>query len=384
MNQLLETLQSIWMEHWMAWAFFAGYLAITWLVAWAAKRALKGIIPKLTARSKSTLDDRLAEASANPVRYAIWAIGLRMALASLKSNIPSFGDVVVDGAVKAGAYSVQFGWAEHVAEALVILALTALVNGLMKAALDWYLHELAGNNEATWDEELLPLVKRVLSLVIYFVGVSIILESFGIHVTALITTAGVASLAVALAAQETLSNMLGGLVILVDRPFKVGEIIELSDGKVGEVVEIGLRSTRIRQFDGNALVVPNKDMANSRIINYALPNQRSAIRQTIGVSYGSDMEKAKRVLLETLQAHPEVLQDPAPGVWFTTFNASSLDLFMSAWVESYKERFRVMDELNIAILRAFRENEIEIPFPQQDVHLHLPDGKNLSVEENER
>jgi MscS family membrane protein len=260
----------------------------------------------------------------------------------------------------------------------VILAVTALVNALMKAAADWYLHELAGKNEATWDEELLPLVRRILSLVIYFIGLSIVFERFGYPITALITTAGVASLAVALAAQETLSNMLGGLVILVDRPFRVGDVIELSDGKAGEVIEIGLRSTRIRQFDGNALVVPNKDMANTRIVNLAQPNHRAAIRQTIGVSFGSDVERVKQVLLDVMMAHPDVLKDPAPGVWFTKFNTSSLDLFISCWVESYKDRFRVTDELNIAILRAFREHGIEIPFPQQDVHLYVREGEKVS------
>lgn len=355
------------LEHWLAWAFFGGYLLLTWLVAWLAKRIMQGLIPKLTARSNTTLDDRLVGAATGPVRLTVMAMGLRMALESLKTNIPSFQEM--------GPYGTQFGWVEKIAGALVILAITALVNALLRAATDWYLQELAGSNQATWDDELLPLIRRVLGLVVYFIGISIIFESFGYPITALITTAGVASLAVALAAQETLSNMLGGLVILVDRPFRVGDIIELPDGKAGEVLEIGLRSTRIRQFDGNALVVPNKDMANSRIVNYAMPTVRAAIRQTIRVSYGTDIERAKQVLLDTIASHPEILTDPAPGVWFTTFGSTSLDLFMSAWVDSYRERFRVTDELNVMILKAFRENGIEIPFPQQDVHLYVKEGK---------
>lgn len=357
-------------EHWVAWAFFAGYLLLSWVLAWLAVRVMKGIVTRMASRSTTTLDDRVVAAGTGPLRLAVLAMGLRMSLESLKNAIPSFQQET--------AYATEFGWAEKIAEALVILAFTALVNAIFKAAVDWYLHELAGNNKASWDEELLPLVKRVLSMVIYFIGISIIFERFGYPITALVTTAGVASLAVALAAQETLSNMLGGLVILVDRPFKVSDVIELADGKMGEVVEIGLRSTRIRQFDGNALVVPNKDMANSRIINMALPDHQAAIRQTIRVSYGTDIEKAKQVLLDVMSAHPEVLQDPGPGVWFTTFNTSSLDLFMSCWVASYKDRFRVTDELNMQILRAFREHKIEIPFPQQDVHLHVKEGAKIS------
>lgn len=347
------------LEHWVAWALFAGHLAVTILLAWLAKRVTRGVIGKLTARSSTTLDDRLMAAAGGPVRFMVIAIGLRFSLQALGGRIPEMG-------ATAG-----FDWVVKLSGALAIVAVASLVNGLIRAGIDWYLHELAAKTDGTWDVELLPVARRVTALVIYFIAASIIVESFGGDITALVTTAGVASLAVALAAQETLSNMLGGFTILVDRPFRVGDVIELSDGKVGEVVEIGLRSTHIRQFDGNALIMPNKDMANSRVVNYALPTPRAAIRQTIGVDYATDVEKAKQVLMDVFSAHPEVLKDPAPGVWFTTFGESSLDLFTSCWVESYRDRFRIADELNIQILKAFREAGIEIPFPQRDVHLKL-------------
>lgn len=362
----IDSLHRLWLSYWMVWATFAAFVVLSWLAAVVARRIVISVIPKLTARTNTTLDDRLAAASGGPVRFLVFALGLRMSLQVLSGGIASFRE--------GGANATEFGWATKAVSALVILAVTAIVNGLMKAGLDWYLHELASKSNATWDEELLPLIRRVLSLLLYFIAASIIFESFGYPITALVTTAGVASLAVALAAQETLSNMLGGLVILVDRPFRVGDVIELSDGKMGEVVEIGLRSTRIKQFDGTALVAPNKDMASTRIINLALPTPKAAIRQTIGVDYGTDIEKAKAVLLETIKSHPEVLEDPAPGVWFTKFGASSLDLFMACWVETYKDRFRVADELNVRILKAFRENGIVIPFPQQDVHLRLAES----------
>lgn len=365
-EQLTVYLQELLRTHWLAWALFFAYLAATWLVAALAKRLLKGLISAMTARSSTTLDDRLVQASVGPSRFLVFMIGLKLSLEALAGNMNSFQ--------QGGAYFDQFGWAMRISTALIILAGARLVNGLFRAGLDWYLHELATGNEATWDKELLPVVRRVSALIIYFIAVSMILPVFGQDVTALITTAGVASLAVALAAQDTISNMLGGFVILVDRPFKVGDLVELTDGKMGEVIEIGLRSTRIRQFDGNALVMPNKDLANSRIVNYALPTPQAAIRQIIGVGYSTDIEHAKQVLQTVIGAHPEVLKDPAPGVSFTKFGESSLDIFMSAWVASYQDRFRVADELNIAILRAFRENGISIPFPQRDVHLHVQSG----------
>lgn len=373
MLQWWHAVEQTLVEHWVAWAFFAGYLALTWLLAALATRLARVLLPRLTARSQTTLDDRLAKAGSTPVRFAVLALGLRLSLESLGRYIPSFRQA--SGFLEAGAYAEQFDKLLLCATALVILAVTALINGLVKAILDWYLHELAGNNGATWDREILPMAKRLASMLIYFLGISVIFESFGYPVTALITTAGVASLAVALAAQETLSNMIGGFVLLVDRPFRVGDVIELADGKMGEVMEVGIRSTRIRQFDGNALVVPNKEIASSQVINLALPTPRVAIRQTLSVAFGTDLERAKEVILGVLQAHPEVLADPAPAVWFTKINTYSLDLFMSCWIETYRNRARVTDELNMALLKVFRENGILVPYPQQGLHLYQQGGE---------
>lgn len=358
MQAWLETMEYLLLVYWKSWALFAVYLAVTWLVATLARWLLRGLVSRLVARTNSTLDDRLVQAGTAPVRWTILGLGLQASLTALKGDIIAFSQ---------GRYALQFAALERVVAALVILSVTAVVNALLRAALDWYLHDLADRSGGNWDRQLLPMVKRVASILVYFVGASIALETFGFSITALITTAGVASAAIALASQETLSNLLGGLVILVDRPFRVGDVIQLTDGQSGEVVEIGLRTTRIRQFDGHALVVPNKDMANTRVINLALPTPRAAIRQTIGVGYGTDLEMAKRLLLDVMTAHPEVLKDPAPGVWFTTFNAYSLDLFMSCWVASYRDRVRVADELNMRILAAFREHGIEIPYPKQDI-----------------
>jgi len=357
----LQNIRTALEQYWMAWVVFAAQLLVTWLVAGLAKRILRWFANRVVSRSNNTLDDRLVEAGARPVRWVIIALGVRLALVSLGSAIPSFQ--------AGGRYAVQFMVAGNLVEAFVVLAVAVLVNALIMAALDWYLHELAGRSGGTWDQELLPMVKKLVAVVIYFFALSIVLELFGISISALVATAGVATAAIALASQETLSNMLGGLAILIDRPFRVGDWIELNDGKVGVVVEIGLRTTRIRQFDGTALVVPNKDMANTRVINYALPTPQAAIRQTIRVTYGTDVEKAKKVLLEVMQRHPEVLKDPAPGVWLTAFNTYSLDLFISCWVASYTNRFRVTDELNMQILQAFRENGITIAVPVQDIRI---------------
>lgn len=360
-------------QYWVAWVVFAGQVLVAWFVAGLAKRILRWIANRVVNRSNTTLDDRLVEAGTPAVRWVIFSLGLRLALMSLGSAIPAFR--------AGGRYAVQFTVAGNLVEAFVVVAVAVLVNALIMAALDWYLHELAGRSGGTWDRELLPMVKKLVAAVVYFFAISIVLELFGISISALVATAGVATAAIALASQETLSNMLGGLAILIDRPFRVGDWIELNDGRVGVVVEIGLRTTRIRQFDGTALVVPNKDMANTRVINYALPTPQAAIRQTIRVTYDTDVEKAKQVLREVLESHPEVLKDPAPGVWLSAFSTYSLDLFFSCWVDSYTNRFRVTDELNMQILNAFREHGIKIAIPAQAIHIRpKEDSRGEAVE----
>jgi MscS family membrane protein len=376
-QQWIEFLWGQWNEHGMAWISFFAILVGAWALSWLARWVMGRVVHTLVSKTDSTLDDRIIAATANPLRLVVFMLGLNMALSSLQVRISAFQGE--PGTATAGRFAAEFGAINHVVDALIILVVTRFALGFFRAILDWYVHKKAVGNQATWDDQLIPLIRRVASLVMYFIAVSIMLESFGYEITALVTTAGVASLAVALAAQETLSNMLGGFVILVDRPFRVGDVIELTDGKVGEVVEIGLRSTRISQFDGNAMVIPNKDMANSRITNFALPTPRAAIRSTIGVDYGTDIEKVKGVLLDILNNHPELLKDPAPGVWFTKFNESSLDLFFSCWVESYRDRFRVADDLNMQVLKAFRENGISIPFPQRDVHLFVKESQKAQV-----
>ncbi|MGQ9477334.1 MAG: mechanosensitive ion channel family protein [Candidatus Bipolaricaulia bacterium] len=249
------------------------------------------------------------------------------------------------------------------------LAFTRFLYALIKAILDWYLTEIAIRTETKVNEEFIPLFARLLKIVLYFIAITVILGYFKVNLTGFITTAGVASLALALAAQETIANWISGFVIMVDRPFRVGDLIQLPDSQMGEIYEIGLRSTKIRTFDNNIIIIPNAEIAKSRVVNFAYPNPRVRIAQTIGVAYGSDLDRVKRVLLEICNNHPDVLKEPPPAVYFTEFGESSLKLFLVCWVADYHDLFRVKDELNMEIKRRFEQEGIEIPFPQRDLHI---------------
>lgn len=334
------------------------YLIGAWVAARVARLVVSSTLGRIARRSRTTLDDQLVTAINRHVGTVLVALGLHLALESLGSTFPVIQDQVL------------FAWALKLAATLVILGWALLANAVVIALLDWYLHSIANKNAATWDQQILPVVRKLASALILFIAGTMVLSSvFRADITGLVTTAGVASVAIALASQETLSNMISGFTVLVDRPFRVGDVIELKDGKVGEVADIGLRSTTIRQFDGNALVIPNREIAAQQIVNFALPNTMRAMRETIGVSYATDIDRAKELILDVLKNDPGIVPDPEPTVLFSGFGDSALNLLVIAWVADYRTWSRAREGVLLAILRRFRQDGIEIPFPQRDVHL---------------
>jgi len=219
------------------------------------------------------------------------------------------------------------------------------------------------------EREYLPLASKVGGLVVAAIAVSIAFHHFGIEVTALITTLGVGGLAVGLAARETLSNMIAGLTILLDRPFRPGQRIKLPSGETGEVVEIGIRTTRIRLLDHNLLVVPNADLTNSRIVNYNYPTTAGQATIELRVAFGTDVERVERLLREILAADGAVLSDPKPTVALRRFAEGALEILVELWVEQYADAIATGDRLRRAIARRFEAERIVMPPPQREVRV---------------
>ncbi len=218
------------------------------------------------------------------------------------------------------------------------------------------------------------LAYGILKGIILVIGFLTILSVLGISITPLITALGVGGLAVALALQDTLSNLFAGIHILVEKSIRVGDFIRLETGQEGYVEDITWRTTRIRMLPNNMVVIPNSKLSQSIVINYYLPEKRMSLLISIGVSYSSDPEKVEKILVEETRKAvgeiPGLLGDPEPFVRFIPgFGDSSLDFTLICQVREFVDQYLAQHELRKRIFKRFKEEGIEIPFPHRTVYL---------------
>ena len=221
------------------------------------------------------------------------------------------------------------------------------------------------------------LTEVIVSLVAGLVGLLTLLNAFNVPITPLLTTLGVGGLAVALALQDTLANFFAGFYISLAGQIRVGDFIELETGQKGYVIDIGWRSTTLRQLTDSVIVIPNNKLSQTIVTNYHLPQAKVAMAIPVGVSYESDPEHVERVLLDLLRQAvedlPELCADPPPVVRFRPgFGESSLDFTIFVRVTDYEAQFGVQHDLRKRIVRRFREERITIPFPMRTVEFKNP------------
>lgn len=193
-----------------------------------------------------------------------------------------------------------------------------------------------------------------------------VLGMVGIETTSFIAVLGGAALAVGLALQGSLSNFAGGVLILLFRPFRVGEVIE-TQGSLGTVDEIGILHTVLKAFDNRTIIIPNGDLANDRIVNLSLEETRRA-EWTFRVSYGDDPRRVRETLTEVLTAEERLLAEPEPTIVISALADSSMNFMVRAWVQA-PDLWPVTWDINEKVKLAFDEQGITIPFPQQDLHV---------------
>lgn len=217
------------------------------------------------------------------------------------------------------------------------------------------------------DASLKPFLKSLVSILLKIMLVISVLGMLGVEMTSFIALLGAAGLAVGMALSGTLQNFAGGVMILLFKPFKVGDFID-AQGHKGVVKEIQIFNTILTEFDNKTVILPNGSLSNSSMVNYSTQATRR-VDWTFGIGYGDNVAIAKNVLYELIKNDKRVLSDPAPFVAVSGLGDSSVNLVARVWVEG-NDYWDVFFEMNESVYNAFNKEGIRIPFPQMDVHLH--------------
>lgn len=221
------------------------------------------------------------------------------------------------------------------------------------------------------DEATQYTLLRVTHYLVIVIGALVAFQFIGIDLTGLAVIFGLLSVGIGFGLQNITSNFVAGLILLLERPIKVGDRITVGDTE-GDVVEINIRSTTIRSLNNIAIIVPNSEFVSTTVINWTYGDQKVRLEIDVGVSYNSDLDTVLRSLREVAEECPEVLGNPGPEVLHTGFGNSSWNMRLRAWIGDPKRHPQVRSWLNCAIVRKFRENGVEIPFPQRDLHVRSP------------
>ena len=223
------------------------------------------------------------------------------------------------------------------------------------------------------------ILLRFIHFTFLIIGVLIGLSAVGVSFTSLAIIFGGLSIGIGFGLQNIASNLISGFILIFERPIKIGDLVEIMDVNIfGRVSSINLRSTVIVSLDEKEIIVPNTQLITEAVHNLTHDNNLFRLRVAVGVSYSSDVELVKKVLLEVAHTHPEIIKESspvlesvtAPFVRFITFGDSSLDFELLAWIPDSFKRFDVASDLHFMIWHKFKEHNITIPFPQRDVHLY--------------
>ena len=309
-------------------------------------RALRGV----AQRTKMHFDDFLISFFHRPFLITFVLIGVIHA-SNIDPPLPAFYGMAVP---RLGKSFIIFVWG------------AAILRSLSKTSYEEGRRVLGG---LEIDPDIFSLFKNVSRIVVLFSIIFWILLIWKVNLSPLFASAGIVGIAIALAAKDTLANFFGGISVFMDRAYKVGEYIILDSGERGEVVEVGIRSTKIKTRDDVLITIPNALMATSKIINESAPNPRFRIRLDIGVAYGTDLDQLEELLLQVAATNNQVVKQPSPRLRLRTFGDSAVNFQLLLWIKDPREKGRQTHLLLKEIYRVFNENNISLPFPQRDVYI---------------
>jgi small-conductance mechanosensitive channel len=258
--------------------------------------------------------------------------------------------------------------------AALIILIAMPVKDFVMLALRYLENILAKKTETKVDDIVFDLLNKFAGVIIWIVAVLLALDVVGVNVVPFVAGAGVAGIAVGFAAKDTLSNLIAGVLLIIDRPFEIGDRIEVwsaprNSATWGDVIDIGLRATKIKTTDNIVIIIPNNEIMKRDIVNYTTISEDIRVRIPIGVSYDTDIDKAKGVILDVAKEPEWVASHPPPVVVVKAFGESSVDLELRVWIKDARKRIHTISHVTDKVKATFDKESIEIPYPKRDIHI---------------
>jgi small-conductance mechanosensitive channel len=276
-----------------------------------------------------------------------------------------------------GTYLIQlfkFPFVNKIFYAFMIILFAGPVKNFLLVTIRYLQIRVAKKTDTKVDDIAFDLLIRFSDFIIYAVAFVIALDMLGVNVMPFIAGAGVAGVAVGFAAKDTLSNLIAGILLIIDRPFEVGDRIEVwraptGSATWGDVIDVGLRATKIKTTDNIVIIIPNNEIMLRDIINYTHISEKIRVRINIGVAYDANLPKAKKLILQVAEETEWVADEPAPKVVVRNFGESSVDLQLRVWIKDARQRMNTISHITDAVKESFDTAGIEIPYPKRDIHI---------------
>ncbi|MCS7211860.1 MAG: mechanosensitive ion channel family protein [Chloroherpetonaceae bacterium] len=332
-------------------------IVVSFPLGWLFKKGVLLFRTKVLARTDTNLDEKLAEVLEQRAKSIVFSILALYALWEIQ--------LVTDGKSLAIVRFVK------VIDAIIYIY-AALVGisvaiGFIRVTVE-HLLESAAQSQHQDTKQLMtvaPLARNLISLLVILIAAAIVMDHFSINIGSILVSLGVGSLAVALAAQDTIANIIAGVIIAFDQPFRVGDRIQLPNGTQADVVAIGLRSTRIQDFDLNYHIVPNSELVKSTVINFAYPTHKTRVLVPFTLPFGTDIGKVREIAVQVMQSHPFVVDDPKPELQAMRITELGIEVRLACFVADFTQRFDTEIQLREQIHRALCDAGIALAVPQR-------------------
>ena len=342
-------------------------LGISWLIVLASYGiggiVARVVVPRLTRRVPKPYDREIRDVVSPKIRQLFGLFGLWFATQRLEF-------LGVD--IKVFLYDLYF--------VVALIISTQIALKLIDVAAHYYTDRIEPPERKAEMSPIISLLARLSYAVLIVLAVSIGLDRFGINITALAAALGIAGLGFALAAQDTIADAIAGMLILADRPFRVGDRINIDAiGTWGDVVDIGLRTTRIRTRDNRLVIVPNSTISKNEVVNFSYPDPRYRIQTHVGIGYDADFERARQVMIDAVRNTEGVLQDKPIEALYIEMADSDMKFRVRWWIDSYVDTRRMLDAIHTALQNALDEAGFQQAYPIRELRHQMGSEQELDL-----